>query len=100
MVAPLGVRPEEGWQGICPQCGQPGVVYNVREDHFVICPDDLTCWDGGRNLYSGWADETPTDWERNAIVVEMCTRVNPVTLLVDLLPTARESDGNWAPSDF
>jgi hypothetical protein len=64
--------------GGCPQCGDPGVYFNVGRDHWATCPDHKVKWFVGSNLFSAWRDETEEVWRRDTDELCAYRTVEPV----------------------
>ena len=68
--------------GVCPECGRWGRrCLNVGATHWYVCFRHGLRWCVGENLFSGWRDETESDWRANAKV----------------LMRLREIEGYWRP---
>ena len=55
----------DNYFGKCPECGSNDGYLNVERDHWFVCDQHKIKWYVGSNLFSGWRDESPEDWERN-----------------------------------
>jgi hypothetical protein len=69
--------------GKCPGChaaSQPdaAVNYNIGRTHWFACAEHRVCWCVGSNLFSGWKEETPEQWEANAAFLNTCEKIEPV----------------------
>ncbi len=53
-------------QEICPECGAPTMFLNVGETHYEVCHPCRKFQLYGKNLFSGWRDEPPEQWQANA----------------------------------
>jgi hypothetical protein len=64
--------------GGCPECGSPGNFANIGRVHWAACSFHSVKWRVGENLFSGWRDECPEIWDRNAAELAEYREVTPV----------------------
>ena len=55
--------------GGCPHCGEMTGFLNVGSTFWAICGKHRIKWHVGENLFCGWRNETPDQWEANAKVL-------------------------------
>ncbi len=70
--------------GSCPECGRSDGYRNVGREHWGLCVAHGTKWLFGSNLFSGWRDEGPDVWERNARELSAYRDVGPEDPAIDV----------------
>ena len=65
--------------GMCPRCGQQGIVHDVGKLHFMVCDDDKVYWPIRSNLFSGGPAETEDQWQENERKLQEYKAVEPAS---------------------
>lgn len=78
------VRGDAYW-GLCPDCRLPmHCCLNVERGHWAVCHICKTRWWLGSNLFSSWQEQTLSQWEANAQLLQSYREVE--SLDMELIP--------------